>query len=108
VMAELCPRLTHLRVDVSGVFWITLHRAPLASWVVSFPPDLNGVFWVQIPEVPAQHVCAAKFPRAPWKRALDRHLAPHPLCFVADARALLQQVVWDNFLLVDVVGALKV
>ena len=89
--SPLYPRLTHLQVDVSGVFRIALHCAPLASWVVSFPPDLNGVLRVQIPEVPAQQVCTAKFPRAPWKRALDRHLGPHPLCFIADARALLQQ-----------------
>ena len=73
-----------------------------------FPWDLNRVFWVHIPEVPAQHVCTAKFPQAFWKRALDWHLAPHPLCFVADACALLQQVACNNYLLVDVVGALKV
>ena len=113
MMAEslcvLCSTpLTHLQVDVLGVFWIALHCALLALWVVSFPCNLNGVFWVQVPKVPAQHVCTAKRPRAPWERAPNRHLAPHPLCFVADARVFLQQVICNNYLLVDVVGALKV
>ena len=59
-------------------------------------------------EVPAQHVRAAKFPRAPWERALTRLLAPHPLCLVAGACTLLQQVVCNYYLLVDVMEALEV
>ena len=100
-------QLAHLRVDVLRVFRILLHCTPLALWARSFPWDLNGVFWVQVPEVPAQHVRTAEFPRAPWERAPDRHFLPNPLCLVADAWAVLQQVVWDNYLLVDVMGALK-
>ncbi len=57
--------------------------------------------------MPAQHVCTAEFPGAPWERAADRLFVSHPLCFVADAWAVLQQVVLDNYLLVDVMGALE-
>jgi hypothetical protein len=59
-------------------------------------------------EVPAQHVRAAKFPRAPWERALAPLLAPHPLCLVAGACTLLHQVVCNYYLLVDVMEALEV
>jgi hypothetical protein len=77
-------------------------------WVVSFPPNLDGIHRVEIPEVPTQHVRAAELSRAPWEGALDWHLAPHPLCFVTNARAFLQQVVGDYYLLVDFMGVLKV
>jgi len=47
------------------------------------------------------------FPGHPGNGHLIWHFPPHPLCLIADAWAVLQQVVWDNYLLIDVVGALK-
>ena len=63
---------------------------------------------MHIPEVPAQHICAAEFPRAPWDWAPDRLLAPHPLGLVAVAWPYRLQVICDYYLLVDVMGALEV
>ena len=83
-------------MDVLGVPRVALHRTPLALWGYH-PLNLLGASPC---EVPAQHVRAAKFPRAPWERALTRLLAPHPLC--------LQQVVCNYYLLVDVMEALEV
>ena len=63
---------------------------------------------MHIPEVSAQHVCAAEFPRAPWEWAPDRLLVPHLLGLVAVAWSDRQQVICNYYLLVDVVGALEV
>ena len=93
---------------MSGVTRVTLHCAPFTSWEMPFPPDLNGVLGVQVLEVSAQHVCAAKFPRAPGERALYGHLAVCLVHHVSGTCTFFQQVIRNNHLLVDVVRAREV